>query len=70
LHRHVELVSCPCDAALFGDHPKIVQVLVVEGGSHAAVLKEYGSAIICFYIVIELCTFGTDFSDTPPLRNG
>jgi hypothetical protein len=31
LCRHIELVSRPRDAAFFGDDPKVIQVLAVEG---------------------------------------
>ena len=34
LHRHVEFVGRPGDATFFGHDPKVIQVLVVEGGAH------------------------------------
>jgi hypothetical protein len=52
LHGHVEFVCSPGDATFLGNNPKIIQMLVVKGGAHDEVFRDYESAIICFFIAI------------------
>jgi hypothetical protein len=51
LHRHIQPSSGPGQAPFLGDHPKVIQVAVVELGTHIQFLQKYFFFIICFYFV-------------------
>jgi hypothetical protein len=45
LHRHAQLVGGPGDASFLGHDPKVIQVLVVEGGAHGSFFERMNEAL-------------------------
>jgi hypothetical protein len=41
LNSHVKLVGSAGDAALLGNHPKIIEMFVIEWRTHAQFFQEY-----------------------------